>query len=192
MIEIEKTSRRQQCILNAVVEALEQHEYSSLTIEDIATRAGVGKSTIYRWWKHKSDLVFEAFKAYTASVFEMDVEQSLQYNLEQQLLKLAKALDHQVGRALLVVMAEHREAAGEFFQQYLLPRREATRKLIQVAIQRGEICENYPFELMLDSVYAPIHYQIIFFNKIPDADYIHDLVTLVLAPIQITKIQVQA
>ncbi len=191
-MEIEKTARRKQCILDAVVQALEQHDYRKLTIEDVALRAGVAKSTIYRWWKHKSDLVFEAFKAYTASVFEMDVEQSLQYNLEQQLLKLAKALDHQVGRALLVVMAEHREAAGEFFQQYLLPRREATRKLIQVAIQRGEICENYPFELMLDSVYAPIHYQIIFFNKIPDADYIHDLVTLVLAPIQITKIQVQA
>ncbi len=37
-----------------------------------------------------------------------------------------------VGRALLVVLAEHREAAGEFFKQYLLPRREATRELIAI------------------------------------------------------------
>jgi len=61
MTELEKTSRRKQCILNAVTAALQQDDYSRLTVEDIAARAGVGKSTIYRWWKHKSDLVFDAF-----------------------------------------------------------------------------------------------------------------------------------
>ncbi|MNI92648.1 hypothetical protein D3C73_1504700 [compost metagenome] len=80
-------------------------------------------------------------------------------------------------------MAEHREAAGEFFKQYLLPRREQMRKLIQVAIERHEIIAEYPFELMLDTLYGPIHYQIIFFNRIPDQIYIEHLVSLVMQPI---------
>lgn len=184
MKEIEKVSRRQQCIFNAVTEILEIQDYRSLTIEDIARRAGVGKSTIYRWWADKSDLVFDAFKAHTASIFEMDFSLSLAMNLEQQLLKLSHALDHALGRALLVVLAEHREAAGEFFKQYLRPRREETHKLIQVAIRRQELQENYPFELMLDTLYAPIHYQIIFFNQRPNIEYIQHLVQLVLAPAQ--------
>ena len=71
MTEAEKTSRRKQCILNAVSEALEEYDYRHLTVEDIAARAGVGKSTIYRWWKHKSDLVLDAFKEQTAPVFEL-------------------------------------------------------------------------------------------------------------------------
>lgn len=187
MSEVEKTSRHRQRILNAVVEALSEHDYRKLTIEDIAVRAGVGKSTIYRWWGHKSDLVFEAFKEHTASVFDMDFEKSLKFNLAQQLLKLCKALDHQVGRALLVVMAEHREAAGAFFKQYLLPRREETRKLIQIAIDRTEIRADYSFELMLDTLYAPIHYQIIFFNQVPNAAYVDQLVDLVLAPVLLDK-----
>lgn len=178
----EKSSKRKQCILNAVVAALAEQDYRQLTIEDIAARAGVGKSTIYRWWKHKSDLVFEGFKQQTESVFELDFEQSLQFNLMQQLSRLSLALNHGVGRALLVVMAEQRETAGQFFKDYLLPRREQTRKLIQVAIQRGEIREDYPFEMMLDTLYGPIHYQIIFFNRMPDAQYIHDLVQLVIQP----------
>lgn len=178
----EKSSKRKQCILNAVVAALAEQDYRQLTIEDIAARAGVGKSTIYRWWKHKSDLVFEAFKQQTESVFELDFEQSLQFNLMQQLSRLSLALNHGVGRALLVVMAEQRETAGQFFKDYLLPRREQTRKLIQVAIQRGEIREDYPFEMILDTLYGPIHYQIIFFNRMPDAQYIHDLVQLVIQP----------
>lgn len=183
MSETEKTSRRKQCILQAVTDALAESDYRSMTIEDIAARAGVGKSTIYRWWKHKSDLVFDAFKAHTASVFELDLSQSLEFNLNQQLLKLSRALNQHVGRALLVVLAEHREAAGEFFKQYLLPRREATRELIQLAIQRGEIRADYPFELMLDMLYGPIHYQIIFFNTQPDEDYTKRLVQLALNPI---------
>ncbi|WP_180171203.1 TetR/AcrR family transcriptional regulator [Acinetobacter sp. YH12023] len=183
MSETEKTSRRKQCILQAVTDALAESDYRSMTIEDIAARAGVGKSTIYRWWKHKSDLVFDAFKAHTASVFELDLSQSLEFNLNQQLLKLSRALNQHVGRALLVVLVEHREAAGEFFKQYLLPRREATRELIQLAIQRGEIRADYPFELMLDMLYGQIHYQIIFFNTQPDEDYIKRLVQLALNPI---------
>ncbi|PJG44256.1 AcrR family transcriptional regulator [Acinetobacter tandoii] len=182
MSELEKTSRRKQCILDAVIAALEDYEYSKLTIEEIAARAGVGKSTIYRWWKHKSDLVFEAFKQETASVFELDYAQSLEFNLKQQLLKLSHALNRPIGRALMVVLSEHREAAGAFFSQYLLPRREATRKLIQLAIEQGEIRADYPFELMLDTLYAPIHYQMIFFNRQPDEAYIQALLNLVLQP----------
>lgn len=185
MSEIEKTSRRKQCILQAVADALEECDYRALTVEDIAARAGVGKSTIYRWWKHKADLVFDAFKEQTASVFELELNQSLQYNLEQQLFKLSNALNEHVGRALLVVLAEQREAAGEFFKHYLLPRRDATRTLIELAIQRGEIRADYPFDLMLDMLYGPIHYQIIFFNCKPDEDYIRRLVALALAPILI-------
>lgn len=178
----EKTSRRQDCILKAVAEALSEYEYHQLTIEDIAARAGVGKSTIYRWWKHKSDLVLDAFRQHTASVFELDMNQSLAFNLKQQLFKLSIALNHPIGRALLVVMANHRELAGEFFKQYLLPRREQTYALIDVAIKRGEIRADYPFDLLLDSLYAPIHYQTIFFNTMPDERYISALVDLALAP----------
>ena len=171
--------------MDAVIAALEDYEYSKLTVEEIAARAGVGKSTIYRWWKHKSDLVFEAFKQETASVFELDYAQSLEFNLKQQLLKLSHALNRPIGRALMVVLSEHREAAGAFFSQYLLPRREATRKLIQLAIEQGEIRADYPFELMLDTLYAPIHYQMIFFNRQPDEAYIQALLNLVLQPARI-------
>ena len=81
-----------------------------------------------------------------------------------------------------MVMANHRELAGEFFTQYLLPRREQMRGLIQQAIERGEIYGDYNFELMLDCLYGPIHYQIIFFNKMPDENYIRALVALNLQP----------
>lgn len=182
MSEEEKCSRRQHSILQAVSDALAEGEYHQLTIEDVAARAGVGKSTIYRWWKHKSELVLDAFKQRTAGVFELNASQSLRSNLVQQLTLLVQALNHPVGRPLLVVMANHRELAVDFFQQYLLPRRKQTHQLIQQAIQRGELRADYPFDLMLDTLYGPIHYQIIFFNRMPDDQYIQNLVDLALSP----------
>lgn len=184
MTQDEKTSRRQDCIFQAVIEALSEYEYYQLTIEDIAARAGVGKSTIYRWWKHKSELVLDTFRAHTASIFDLDLAKTLEDNLIQQLTRLAQALNHPVGRALLVVMANHRELAGNFFYDFLLPRREQMHALLQQSIQRGEIRSDYPFDLMLDTLYGPIHYKIIFFNRMPDDAYIRALVSLVLQPVR--------
>ena len=181
-MSIEKSSRRRDCILDAVQQALEHNEYQKLSIEDIAGRAGVSKSTIYRWWSNKSELVFELFRRETAVIFQLDFEQSLEHNLVQQLTRLADILNQSVGRALLVVMAEQRDVAARFFKEYLLPKRIETRKLIQYAIKRQEVIQDYPYELLLDSLYGPIHYQIIFFNHVPEPDYIQQLVKIILAP----------
>ena len=46
-------------ILGAAAGILTERGYAHLTMEGIATRAGVGKQTIYRWWSSKSDVVAE-------------------------------------------------------------------------------------------------------------------------------------
>jgi AcrR family transcriptional regulator len=51
-------------ILEAAVDELADKGYGGVTIEAIADRAGVGKSTIYRYWPDKLALIADAFETF--------------------------------------------------------------------------------------------------------------------------------
>jgi Tetracyclin repressor-like, C-terminal domain/Bacterial regulatory proteins, tetR family len=175
-----KGARNKSEILGATIELLESINYSSLTIEAVAARSSVGKTTIYRWWKHKSDLVFDAFIAKTETIYEFDLTKSTYENFVQQLLTLTSVLKSGIGRAVLTVVAEEKEIAAKFLNDYLTPRRVETKKILQVGVDKGEIQDNCDFGIILDMLYGPIYFKFILFNRIPDQAYIESLVTQVM------------
>src|SRR5690242_10309988 len=61
-----RIERSRRVILEAALDELGSVGYGALTIEAVAARAGVGKSTIYRHWAGKLDLVEDAFRTLKA------------------------------------------------------------------------------------------------------------------------------
>src|SRR3954453_19686126 len=56
-----RSARADEAIVEAVLELLaEGHTVDALSIEAVATRAGVGKATIYRRWANKEALIVDA------------------------------------------------------------------------------------------------------------------------------------
>jgi AcrR family transcriptional regulator len=56
-----RSDRARMAILGATAELIAEAGYPKLSMEAIASRAGVGKQTIYRWWPSKGAVVFDAF-----------------------------------------------------------------------------------------------------------------------------------
>ncbi|MFD6904714.1 TetR/AcrR family transcriptional regulator [Streptomyces sp. NPDC060077] len=56
-----RSERSRRAIYDAALALVAEIGYPRTTIEGIASRAGVGKQTIYRWWPSKADVLLEAF-----------------------------------------------------------------------------------------------------------------------------------
>src|SRR5476651_2380783 len=59
-----RVERSRQVILQAALDELGTLGYGGFTIESVAARAGVGKSTIYRHWPDKLALIADAFETF--------------------------------------------------------------------------------------------------------------------------------
>ena len=59
-----RIARSRIVILQAAVDELADHGYGGVTIEGVAARAGVAKSTIYRHWADRLELIADAFETF--------------------------------------------------------------------------------------------------------------------------------
>jgi len=93
-------------ILAATREALVELGWSKLTLQDVATRAGVAKTTLYRRWAGKNELVVDA----VAELFDelrLPDRGSLAADIEGVVLQFAALLDRPECRGgLMAVVAE--------------------------------------------------------------------------------------
>jgi len=170
-------------ILNATVELLEESGYEALTIEAIAARAGVGKSTIYRWWSNKSFVVFEAFLVSTESTLFFLEDVTLRGNFRQQLNSLATTLNSALGRTVVGLVAgsgDDSEISAAFHNDFLKSRREDAIRVIERAITKGEIQYTTNLDIIADMFYGPVYYRLLIQKKIVDATFIDTLVDQVM------------
>ncbi|MET8953903.1 TetR/AcrR family transcriptional regulator [Streptomyces sp. NPDC004393] len=93
-------------ILEATREALVELGWSKLTLGDVATRAGVAKTTLYRRWAGKNELVVDAV-AELFDELELPDRGSLAADIEGVVLQFAAILDRPEARSgLMAVVAE--------------------------------------------------------------------------------------
>ncbi len=57
-----RNARSHKAIIDATVKLLGSSGYVDFSIEKVASEAGVGKQTIYRWWPSRADLVLEVWR----------------------------------------------------------------------------------------------------------------------------------
>jgi AcrR family transcriptional regulator len=108
---------RDGAIRSAIVQVLAQSGYSGLTMDAVAAAAGVGKATIYRRWRTKSDLVADAVAALGQLVIESPDTGSLEGDLRRLLRWLVGTLNGPFGAATLSLLSAlpHEPALREAF-----------------------------------------------------------------------------
>lgn len=102
-----RSAEADRAILGATRAALVELGWSKLTMGDVAARAGVAKTTLYRRWTNKSELVVDAVAALLDEQLELPDLGSLRADVEETVLRFAALLTRpEAGTSLMAVVAE--------------------------------------------------------------------------------------
>ncbi|GAA3444504.1 TetR/AcrR family transcriptional regulator [Planomonospora venezuelensis] len=145
--------RKQQDIFRATLGLLAEKGYEGLTVEGVAERSGVNKTTIYRWWPSKAALLAAALVEADVLAVEPPDTGSLRGDLESlvrgiaALLTRAPAAD--VAVAALGAAAHHPELAGAA-RRFFADRLAREEQVFERARRRGELREDADPMLIMD------------------------------------------
>lgn len=133
-------------ILGATRAALVELGWGKLTMGDVAARAGVAKTTLYRRWAGKNELVVDA----VAAVFEEHLGSadcgSLRADIENVVVRFAELLElPETKTALMAVVAEatQDEALGARVRSAIVDRQ---KRLVLIGRERAQLRGELPRE----------------------------------------------
>lgn len=155
------SAQAHRAIIDATLELLADKGYGSLTIEGVAGRAGVAKSTIYRRWPSKMALVVAAWEAIAAEVKVPDTG-TLRGDLIKLLEDIIRVITRTVTRRIirgLVAESEEDPELEERFRAFWASRRAILIRLLERGASRGELPPDTDLELTADLLYGPIYYR---------------------------------
>ena len=131
-----------QRILASAFRQLVQVGYAGLSIESVAAYAGVAKTTIYRRYPTKRDLVIAALRESTPfpmPALDLPAREALEAFVRGAIAMLIESGAFRVLGSLLVEDQRHPGLLDVFRERVLFPRRAMVEAIIQRGIERGEL-----------------------------------------------------
>lgn len=142
-----------QAILQATLDLLAEVGYERMSIEAIAARARVGKTTIYRRYTSKEELVADAIESQREEILIPDTG-SLWGDIDQIIESAVKTSLSPLGRQIFALIVSTASSNPHFAQvywtKYLNPRRQGFSVVIERAKARNEIPADTDSDLVFD------------------------------------------
>ena len=158
------TARRGAAVRAAVLEAtlheLADHGYAALTMDNVAKRAGVHKTTVYRRWPDRESLLTDAVLEVASADFPIPDSGSLDDDLASWLRSLGEWFGGPIGRALLTMMtsdASRLPAVAEAKRAFFAARAEVMAQRVRVAVEAGQLPPSVDAARLLGALVAPLY-----------------------------------
>ena len=162
-----RVERSRQAILDATRELLADGDVGSLTVEAVASRSGVAKTTIYRRWRDKWELALDAVMIDMIPRFEKpvdvgDTRKELLTFINQVVRMQASAPFGPAMQGLVSQIATDPELARVYRDQVVQPRMDQLTPVIERGIARGDLRPDTDVRLVHELLVGPIFYRLLF------------------------------
>ncbi|WP_433348175.1 TetR/AcrR family transcriptional regulator [Microtetraspora malaysiensis] len=148
-----RSEKAEKSIIEATLEMIgEGIAVSELSIEGIASRAGVGKTTIYRRWSNKEDLVVDALATLKPPLPPLRGD-SVRDDLVAYLKVIQDESRHSRTRCIMnIAMSDsdrHPRLAARFDELAIQPRRAVMAEVLRRGVERGELRPDLDVEMAM-------------------------------------------
>ncbi|MFH8254903.1 TetR/AcrR family transcriptional regulator [Streptomyces roseolus] len=185
-----RSTEADEAILEATRAALVELGWSKLTMGDVATRAGVAKTTLYRRWANKNELVVDAV-AVLFDELELPDLGSLQADISHVVLQFAALLERpETKTALMAVVAEStrdaplreriRASIVERQKRLVLDGRRRAQERGELPADRDPVVVDATDDLIFDVVAGAVVHRALVSAEPVDAAWVNRLSSLLV------------
>jgi AcrR family transcriptional regulator len=155
-----RSEAARQAILHATARLFAERGYDQLTVEGVAAEAGVGKQTIYRWWRSKGELVAECLieDLLLPSAFTLPDTGDLRADLRSWIEQVARVVQVPDGAALihsLIAAAAQNADVGARLRDSL-GGSESLEGRLRAGAAAGQLRADAPFDVLAEAFIGAI------------------------------------
>jgi AcrR family transcriptional regulator len=152
-----------QAILGEALQQVLDVGFRAVSIESIAARTGIGKTTIYRRWPNKAAVVMDALLQEMGPVIPFPTTPKAAESIQLQMRALAKALRGRFGSLIKAILGEAQfdpELAEAFRERWIRPRRQLAKATFEEGMRNGELRPDLNIDTAIDALYGGIYYRV--------------------------------
>lgn len=158
-----RTARVRAAVREATLAELAEHGYAGLTVDGVAARSGVHRTTVYRRWRNPDGLVADALELAAAEPWPVpdtgDLDGDLRAIARLVLTGLTDPGQGPVTRAFVVAAAQS-AAAARSLHAFLARRLEQAAAVVERAVARGEAPAGTDAAEVVRVAVAPLYYRV--------------------------------
>jgi AcrR family transcriptional regulator len=162
-----RSERARSAVLAAATELLVSGGVQAVTMEAIAARARVSKSTVYKWWPTRGHVMLDSLAGLTDAAAPAAPAGGvpLADALTAEVGALVRAVrDTPAGRLVADLVAAAQADPGirtALDERWVRPRRAACARLLHDAVARGELRPGTDVTAVLDQLFAPVYHRLL-------------------------------
>ena len=153
-------------ILRAALKLLTDQGYAGMSVEGVASEAAVGKTTIYRRYASKVELVAAALGTLRDDLGPLPDTGDIRADIVEMILQNRRALQRGPGFAMIgALLVEERRSPEllEFLRERLIhPRRDETLMVLKRGVDRGEIRADVDLDIAVQAMVGAVFMRHIF------------------------------
>ena len=159
-----RTARTRAAVLDATLSELAERGWDQASVETIASRAGVHKTTVYRRWGSKDRLVAEALEVAAERRIPVadtgDVDQDLRA-LARAVLAILTSRDGAATVRALVAGAQSSPEVGRVVRRFWATRLAHVGPIVDRAVSRGQLPHGTDPDELLRYLAAPLFHRLL-------------------------------